>query len=191
MCQIPGVDANVGGDAVEIPDDDQLQRGGRPGADRHRAVRGPAPNYMKYVWFDLDAGVFTRRRIRHAERHGVRPCQRGRRRGGRRGRLVPDGGVGQPAAPQCFPACLNSFSSAGGAPILFGKNGGGCRFRWSASSRASPAPDGGNTTFFFFDLELRDPGHHRAGRFPELLRHFRVGAARGGGRGVDAGSACA
>jgi hypothetical protein len=24
-----------------------------------RLLEGPAPNYVKYVWFDLDAGVFT------------------------------------------------------------------------------------------------------------------------------------
>ena len=30
---------------------------------------------------------------------------------------------GSPLRPQCFPACLNSFSSAGGTPIFFRKNG--------------------------------------------------------------------
>ncbi len=59
VCQIPGFDANIGGDAVETPimvnfsdDDIEVQIG-------IELFEGPAPNYVKYVWFDLDAGVFT------------------------------------------------------------------------------------------------------------------------------------
>jgi hypothetical protein len=57
VCQFPGVDQNEGGDAVEVPalinDSDE---------DVHTNIvlelfSGPAPRRMKYVWFDLGAGL--------------------------------------------------------------------------------------------------------------------------------------
>ena len=98
VCQIPGFDANIGGDAVETPimvnfsdEDIEVQIG-------IELFEGPAPNYVKYVWFDLDAGVFTVDEYDtasgtvygHANAAGAEAV--GRRR------LVPDGRVGQPAA---------------------------------------------------------------------------------------------
>src|SRR4030095_3363393 len=57
VCQFPGVDRNEGADAVEVPalinDSDE---------DVHANIAielfsGPAPRRMKYVWFDLGAGL--------------------------------------------------------------------------------------------------------------------------------------
>jgi hypothetical protein len=59
VCQIPGIDVNVDGDAVETPimvnfsDQDLVVQIGV------ELYEGPAPNYIKYVWFDLDAGEFA------------------------------------------------------------------------------------------------------------------------------------
>jgi hypothetical protein len=59
VCQFPGYEANIGGDAVETPAlinisdaDVEVQLG-------IELYEGPSPNYIKHVWFDLDAGVFT------------------------------------------------------------------------------------------------------------------------------------
>src|SRR5690606_15010999 len=59
VCQIPGIDVNVGGDAVETPimvnfsDEDIVVQIGI------ELFEGPAPGYLKHVWFDLDLGVFA------------------------------------------------------------------------------------------------------------------------------------
>jgi hypothetical protein len=58
----------------------------------------------------------------------------------------------------CEPACLNSFSSAGGVPILFDTNGVELS---EADIRLKPGvvgPDGGNTTFFGFDINIPEVG---------------------------------
>ena len=106
VCQFPGFDANIGADAVETPilvnfsdADIEVQIG-------IELFEGPSPNYVKYVWFDLDAGVFYRRRIRYGQRYRLWTRQRRRGRGRRRGRLVPDRGMGQPVAP-AMPAGLS------------------------------------------------------------------------------------
>jgi hypothetical protein len=52
VCQIPGFDANIGADAIETPilvnfsDADIVVQIGI------ELFEGPAPNYIKYVWFD-------------------------------------------------------------------------------------------------------------------------------------------
>ena len=140
VCQIPGFDANIGGDAVEMPimvnfsdEDIEVQIG-------IELFEGPAPNYLKYVWFDLDAGVFTVNEYDtasgtvygHANAAGAEAV------GAAAWYQTEE--WGSPLRPQCFPACLNSFSSAGGTPVFFGKNGSRLpRARRCASSRASPA----------------------------------------------------
>jgi subtilisin family serine protease len=158
VCQIPGFDANTGGDAVETPimvnfsDEDLVVQIGI------ELFEGPAPNYVKYVWFDLDAGVFT------VDEHDTAS-------GTVYGHANADGAEavgaaawyqteewGSPLRPQCLPACLNSFSSAGGSPVFFGKNG---RRLSTPVVRLKPGvtgPDGGNTSFFFFDLGFEVPG---------------------------------
>jgi subtilisin family serine protease len=158
VCQIPGFDANVGGDAVETPimvnlgdEDIEVQIG-------IELFEGPAPNYVKYVWFDLDAGVFTVDEYDtasgtvygHANAAGAEAV------GAAAWYQTEE--WGSPLRPQCIPACLNSFSSAGGSPVFFGANG---RRLSTPVVRLKPGvtgPDGGNTSFFFFDLSFEVPG---------------------------------
>jgi subtilisin family serine protease len=158
VCQIPGFDANIGSDAVETPimvnfsdADIEVQIG-------IELFEGPAPNYIKYVLFDLDAGVFTVEEYDtasgtvygHANAAGAEAV------GAAAWYQTEE--WGSPLRPQCRPACLNSFSSAGGTPVFFGANG---RRLSTPVVRLKPGvtgPDGGNTSFFFFDMDFEIPG---------------------------------
>jgi subtilisin family serine protease len=169
ICQIPGFDANVGGDAVETPILVNL-------GDADLAVQigielfeGPAPNYIKYVWFDLDAGAFSVDEYDtasgtvygHANAAGAEAV------GAAAWYQTEE--WDSPLRPQCIPACLNSFSSAGGVPVFFGPNG---RRLPVPDVRIKPGvtgPDGGNTSFFFFDLTFAIPGTTEPDGFPNFF----------------------
>ena len=189
VCQIPGFDANIGGDAVEIPimvnlsdEDVEVQIG-------LELFEGPAPNYIKYVWFDLDAGVFTVNEFDtasgtiygHANAAGAEAV------GAAAWYQTEE--WGSPLRPQCFPACLNSFSSAGGTPIFFRKNGNRLPLARDPHQAGGDRPGRRQHHLLPLRPELRDSGHHRTRRLPELLRHIRLRTPRGGGCGPDAGSA--
>jgi subtilisin family serine protease len=169
VCQIPGFDANVGGDAVETPimvnfsdEDIEVQIG-------IELFEGPTPNYVKYAWFDLDAGVFTVDEYDtasgtvygHANAAGAEAV------GAAAWYQTEE--WGSPLRPQCIPACLNSFSSAGGSPVFFGANG---RRLSTPVVRLKPGvtgPDGGNTSFFFFDLGFEVPGTSEPDGIPNFF----------------------
>jgi subtilisin family serine protease len=119
---------------------------------------GPAPNYVKYVWFDLDAGVFTVDEYDTASStvYGHANAAGAEAVGAAAWYQTEE--WGSPLRPQCIPACLNSFSSAGGTPVFFGANG---RRLHTPAIRLKPGvtgPDGGNTSFFLFDLGFEVPG---------------------------------
>ncbi len=169
VCQIPGFEANVGGDAVEVPimvnlgeEDLEVQIG-------IELFDGPAPNYIKYVWFDLDAGIFTvdeydtasSTLYGHANAAGAEAV------GAAAWYQTEE--WGSPLRPQCIPACLNSFSSAGGTPIFLGKNGKRLRTPEIRLKPGVTGPDGGNTTFFFFDLDFEVPGTAEPDGYPNFF----------------------
>jgi subtilisin family serine protease len=158
VCQIPGIDANPGGDAIETPilvnfsDQDLVVQIGI------ELYEGPSPNYIKYVWFDLDAGLFSVEEYDtasgtvygHANAAGAEAVGAAA--------WYQTEAWGSPLRPGCLPACLNSFSSAGGTPVFFGPDG---RRLAAPQVRLKPGitgPDGGNTSFFFFDLDFEIPG---------------------------------
>jgi subtilisin family serine protease len=169
VCQIPGFEANVGGDAIEIPimvnlsdEDLEVQIG-------IELFEGPAPNYIKYVWFDLDLGVFTVDEYDtasgtvygHANAAGAEAV------GAAAWYQTEE--WGSPLRPQCFPACLNNFSSAGGTPVFFGKNGKRLSLPQVRLKPGVTGPDGGNTTFAFFDLGFEVPGTTEPDGFPNFF----------------------
>ena len=169
VCQIPGFDANVGGDAVETPimvnfsdEDIEVQVG-------IELFEGPAPNYVKYVWFDLDAGVFSVDEydtasgtvFGHANAEGAEAV------GAAAWYQTEE--WGSPLRPQCIPACLNSFSSAGGSPVFFGKNGRRLPIPAVRLKPGVTGPDGGNTSFFFFDLGFEVPGTSEPDGYPNFF----------------------
>src|SRR5688572_8996937 len=169
VCQIPGFDYNIDGDAVETPimvnlgdEDLEVQIG-------VELYEGPAPNYIKHVWFDLDAGVFSVDEYDtasgtvygHANAAGAEAV------GAAAWYQTEEWGA--PLRPQCIPACLNSFSSAGGSPVLFGRNG---RRLATPQVRLKPGvtgPDGGNTSFFLFDLDFEIPGTSEPDGIPNFF----------------------
>jgi subtilisin family serine protease len=169
VCQIPGFDANVGGDAVETPimvnfsdEDIEVQVG-------IELFEGPSPNYVKYVWFDLDAGVFSVDEYDtasgtvygHANAAGAEAV------GAAAWYQTEE--WGSPLRPQCIPACLNSFSSAGGSPVFIGKNGRRLPFPEIRLKPGVTGPDGGNTSFFFFDLGFEVPGTSEPDGIPNFF----------------------
>jgi subtilisin family serine protease len=169
VCQVPGIDFNIGGDPVETPvmvnfgDSDVVVQIGI------ELFLGPAPNYIKHVWFDLDAGVFAVEEYDtasgtlygHANAAGAEAVGAAA--------WYQTAEWGSPLRPQCRPACLNSFSSAGGTPIFFGPEG----VRLEAPEfRIKPGvtgPDGGNTSFFLFDLDFEIPGTTEPDGFPNFF----------------------
>lgn len=169
VCQIPGFDANVGLDAVETPimvnfseEDITVQIG-------VELYEGPSPNYLKYVWFDLDAGVFTVDEYDtasgtvygHANAAGAEAV------GAAAWYQTEE--WGSPLRPQCVPACLNSFSSAGGTPVFFGKNGRRLPVPEVRIKPGVTGPDGGNTSFFYFDMGFEVPGTTEPDGFPNFF----------------------
>jgi subtilisin family serine protease len=169
VCQIPGIDYNVGGDAVETPimvnfsdADIQVQLG-------VELFEGPSPTFLKYVWFDLDLGTFSVDEYDtasgtvygHANAAGAEAV------GASAWYQTEE--WGSPLRPQCFPACLNNFSSAGGTPILFGPNGRRLPFPEVRLKPGVTGPDGGDTSFFLFDLGFEIPGTDEPNGFPNFF----------------------
>ena len=169
VCQFPGIAFNVDADAIESAilvnttgEDVDVQLG-------VELVEGPAPNYLKYVWFDLDAGVFAVNEYDtasgtvygHANAAGAEAV------GASAWYQTEE--WGSPLRPQCFPACLNSFSSAGGVPILIGKNGKHLPFPEIRVKPGVTGPDGGNTSFAFFDLSFAIPGTTEPDGYPNFF----------------------
>ncbi|HET9864879.1 MAG TPA: hypothetical protein VFP37_15655 [Steroidobacteraceae bacterium] len=169
VCQFPGVAFNVGLDAIESAilvnttgEDVEAQIG-------IELAEGPSPNYLKYVWFDLDAGLFTPNEYDtasgtvygHANAAGAEAV------GAAAWYQTQE--WGSPLRPQCKPACLNNFSSAGGVPIFFKKNGKRLPFPEIRLKPGVTGPDGGNTSFAFFDLDFEIPGTDEPDGFPNFF----------------------
>ena len=152
MCQFPGVDRNEGVDAVEVP---VLINDSEEDVHANIAIElfsGPAPRRMKYVWFDLGNGlmiveehdtqsgtVYGHANAAGAEAVGAAPWYN-------------TSAFGPQNKPECAPACLELFSSAGGVPILFDKSGRRFPFPLIRIKPGLTGPDGGNTTFFIADI---------------------------------------
>jgi hypothetical protein len=162
-CQLTGT-RNVGRDAVDIAALVVTGSKTKSGEFFVRFVRaaGTAPQHVKYVAFEL-AGLLDI--VEHDSASGTAY-------GHSNGRNVASVGAAawyftdafdthfstlvKDTPGACIPACLNSFSSAGGIPIYLDKYG--VRLA-SAENRPNPrftGPDGGNTTFFFADSSFDD-----------------------------------
>jgi subtilisin family serine protease len=168
VCQEPGIANNLGADAVELPvivnlsnQEVQVQLG-------IELASGPAPGLIKYVWYDLgaaalDVGGFDTADgtiVGHANAAGAEAVGSAA--------WYQTQAWGSPLRPQCVPACLDSFSSAGGTPILFDRSG---RRLDSAQLREKPGiigPDAGNTSFFYFKLGFNVPGSSENDLYPNF-----------------------
>lgn len=158
VCQIPGVADNRGADAVELPVLVNL-------SDREVHVRlgielaaGPAPGLIKYVRYDLGSAALavddpvtgSSTIVGHANAAGAEAVGATA--------WYQTKAWGSPLRPTCVPACLDSFSSAGGTPILLDTQG---RPLEQPALRLKPGligPDGGNTSFYQATLGFDVPG---------------------------------
>lgn len=152
-CQFPGWDYNIEGDPVELA---YVYNGtGAPIRVQVSIERysGPQPRRVKWVQFSLWAAsasplefdtrsstLYGHANARWAEAVGAASWYNTKEWGNL---LFGD---------DCGYACLTGYSSAGGTPVVF--DGAGRRLR-RPEYRLKPGitgPDGGNTTFFYFDL---------------------------------------
>lgn len=159
VCQFAGNAANVGGDPVEVL---AVSNGTANPVTMHASfelVSGPTPNFVKYVFFEggpigsFNANEFDTQSptaYGHANAAGAEAV----------GAAIftqteefpqPDPLVTVP----CVPACVNNFSSAGGIPVFFDLQGNRLAVAELRRKPEITGPDGGNTTFFFFD-SIRD-----------------------------------
>jgi subtilisin family serine protease len=168
VCQEPGIASNIGGDAVELPVIVNLSNQELTVQLAIELVSGPAPGVLKYVWYDLgsapleidtfdtaDATIIGHANAAGAEAVGAAAWYQ-------------TSAWGSPLRPQCVPACLDSFSSAGGAPILFDRTG---RRLEAPQVRVKPGvigPDAGNTRFFYFKLGFNVPGSSEDDLYPNF-----------------------
>ena len=169
VCQLPGADSNIGGDALE-----EAIISNTSGADVQLQLSvelyaGPAPGYLKYVYFDYGAGTMF------VDEYDTQS-------GSSYGHAIAEGAAAVGAAPwyntaawgvpfwsNCRPACLEYFSSAGGVPTFF--NASGNRLR-SPQVRLKPqftGPDGGNSTFFYSTYTAVVPGSTEPDAFPNFF----------------------
>jgi len=147
VCQVAGVDPNVDGDPLELP---IILNFGLQAAQVQLAIEvvsGPAPSRLKYIyWGNLALNEFDTRSstsFGHPNADGAAAV------GAAAWFNTADF---NPFDPRCVPGCIESYSSAGGLPILFNTQGerlGVPRLRLKPEF---VAPDGGNTSFFVADL---------------------------------------
>lgn len=168
VCQEPGIANNIGGDAVELPvivnlsnQELQLQLG-------IELVSGPPPGLLKYVWYDLGAAPLQIDAFDTADATIVGHANAAGAEAVGAAAWYQTQAWGSPLRPQCLPACLDSFSSAGGTPILFDRSG---RRQDPGQLREKPGvigPDAGNTSFFYFKLGFAVPGSTEDDMFPNF-----------------------
>ena len=169
VCQIPGFDFNIGGDALEIPILVNLSDTDLQAQLVIELFDGPAPNLMKYVYFDLGPGgvyvvnefdtqsgtAYGHTNAANVEAVGAAPFYNTEEFGQNK--------------PECRAACLENFSSAGGVPILFDKKGHRLKAPEIRIKPGVTGPDGGDTTFFFVDLDEPIPGTNEPDGFPNFF----------------------
>lgn len=155
-CQLPGIISNVGGDPVEIV---TIFNGlGKP-INLNVSIElfaGPAPNLIKYVFFDRGSSfelnefdtksptVYGHSNAAGAEAVGAAAFFQTEE--------FPQPDPFGFLDVECIPACLNNFSSAGGVPILFDREGNRLGAPEIRRKPEITGPDGGNTTFFGIDI---------------------------------------
>jgi hypothetical protein len=150
VCQFPGFDANVGGDPVEVW---VIANDGTTPVTVNIVVNlfdGPAPGFIKYVYYE-NAGS------RPAEFDTLSPTTFGHANAAGAVAVGASFWAFDKKTPlgkafDCKPRCLNAFSSAGGVPILFDKDGNRLAQPVVRMKPEVTGPDGGNTTFFFADF---------------------------------------
>jgi subtilisin family serine protease len=168
VCQEPGIANNIGADAVEMPVIVNLSNQELPVQLGIELAAGPAPGLLKYVWYDLGSAALDVDTFDTADGTIVGHANAAGAEAVGAAAWYQTQAWGSPLRPQCVPACLDSFSSAGGTPILFDRAG---RRLDAPQWRPKPGvtgPDAGNTTFFYFKLGFNVPGSSEDDAFPNF-----------------------
>ncbi len=169
VCQFSGITNNIGGDALE-----EALISNTSGATIDVQVsielfKGPAPGFMKYVYFDLGPGTMT------LDEHDTKsPTDYGHSNAAGAESVgaatwYNTGAWGNPFHPECETACAAVYSSAGGVPILFDAKGHRLTQPQIRRKPGLTGPDGGNTTFFFALLTAQVPGSTEPDAFPNFF----------------------
>jgi len=168
VCQEPGIANNVGADAVELPvivnlssQELQVQLG-------IELASGPAPGLLKYVWYDLGSSALDVDTFDTADGTIVGHANAAGAEAVGAAAWYQTQAWGSPLRPQCVPACLDSFSSAGGTPILFDRAGRRLDAMQYRTKPGVTGPDAGNTSFFYFKLGFNVPGSSEDDAFPNF-----------------------
>lgn len=152
VIQIFGVDGNIGADPVEIFAIINFTQSPVTLDLSLELFAGPAPGYLKYVYFDPMT-------INEYDTMS----------GSSYGKAMAEGAFGtgasawfntrpyNPSCQSCRPARINSFSSAGGTPILFDAQGNRLPEPVVRDKPNATGPDGGDNTFFGFRLGFKAP----------------------------------
>jgi len=169
VCQFPGIDINIDGDAVELAE--IVNFSGEPLVFQVglELFEGPAPKLLHYVWFDLAGGIISVDEFdtQSGTVYGHANTPNGEAVGASAWYQTEE--WGSPLRPTCLPACLNNFSSAGGVPILFGSRGQRLPLPLILLKPGITAPDGGNTSFFLFNIDFEIPGSTEPDAFPNFF----------------------
>lgn len=169
VCQFPGVSANVGGDAFEEGDilntsDQDVQV-----LLSVELFEGPTPGYLKYVYFDFgDGTMFVDEYDTQSGSSYGHPIAAGAEAVGAAA-WYNTAAWNTPFWKQCVPACLETFSSAGGVPIFFDKDGNRLRYPQVRLKPEVVGPDGGNSTFFYSLYTPTIPGTTEPDAFPNFF----------------------
>jgi len=157
FCQFAGISDNVGADAVELAEIINVGDNPLEVQVAIELVAGPAPNLVKYDWFDFgEPYIVDEFDTRSGTVFGHANAQGAEAVGG--AWWFDTAAFGAANHPQCNKACVNSYSSAGGTPILFDERGRRLSNPFLGFKPGVTGPDGGNTTFFFFNQTTPAPG---------------------------------
>jgi hypothetical protein len=156
-CQYTGFSFNTGGDAVEIAEIINIGENPLELQLGIELYEGPAPNLLKYVWFDFGEPMIVNEwdtqsgtTYGHSNAEGAEAVGAAW--------WFDTAAWGAANHPICRNACVNSYSSAGGTPILFDDQGQRKRVPYIGFKPGVTGPDGGNTTFFYFNSTTPAPG---------------------------------
>ena len=165
ICQVPGVTNNIGHDAIEMAQIWYLSLDDNPPpVDLQVSVElrsGAAPRRIKYLQTALDIREYDTQSstiFGHANAEGAEAV------GG--AWWFDTAAFGAANHPICNYACVNSYSSAGGTPLIIADNGERRNKPYIGHKPGITGPDAGNTSFFSI-LDVRAPGEPDA--FPNFF----------------------
>ncbi|MEP7246532.1 MAG: S8 family serine peptidase [Gammaproteobacteria bacterium] len=156
-CQFAGLTSNTGGDAVELAEIVNLSENPVEVQMSLELFEGPAPNLVSYVRFDFgDELIVNEYDTRSGTAFGHANAEGAEAVGA--AWWFDTAAFGAANHPACNKACVNYYSSAGGIPLLFDDKGRRMPFPIIGLKPGVTGPDGGNTSFFYFNFTGTAPG---------------------------------